>query len=84
MSEFYPGSTTANVTLTGLSGPSGLALDGAGDLYVANNFNGTVSEFYPGHTTADFTLSGFINPRAGPWRLMITMIFTWMILTRIP
>ena len=40
--EFAPGSTTPGATLTGLSYPVALAFDQAGDLYVANNIDGTV------------------------------------------
>ena len=51
MSEFAPGSTTATATLSGLSGPFALTFDAAGNLFVANNSNGTVSEFTPASYT---------------------------------
>ena len=74
VSEFAPGSTTPTATLTGLNGPSGLAVDGNGDLYVANGgiayFNGrtiaytgtTVSKFAPGSMMPSATLTGLSEP----------------------
>ena len=59
--------TTAFATLTGLSGPRALAVDGNGNLFVANNGNGTgttVSEFASGATTPSATLTGLNGPVA--------------------
>jgi DNA-binding beta-propeller fold protein YncE len=55
--------------LTGLSGPSALAFDGAGNLYVANYGDGTVSKFSAaslavGGTTPTATLTGLRKPFA--------------------
>ena len=62
VSEFAPGSTTPTTTLTGVSGPQGLAFDALGDLFVANGGNNTVSEFAPGSTTPTATLAGLSGP----------------------
>ena len=48
-------------TLTGFSGPGGLAFDSAGNLFVANSFNNTVSEVSPTGAIIN-TLSGFDHP----------------------
>src|SRR5262249_12533967 len=50
--------------LTGLNGPSALAVDAAGNLYVANFNGGTVSVFAPGSTAPTATLTGLRNPQA--------------------
>jgi sugar lactone lactonase YvrE len=58
-------STTPTATLTGLAGPTGLAFDAHGNLFVANAGNGsgtTVSEFAPGSTAPTATLTGLHGP----------------------
>ena len=46
VTEFAPGSTTAETTYTsGISHPAALAFDSSGNLYVANEGSSTVSEF---------------------------------------
>jgi len=47
VSKFAPGNTTPSATPTGVSEANGLAFDGNGNLYVANDGNSTVSEFSP-------------------------------------
>ncbi len=56
--------TKPSATLHGLNNPHALAFDDNGNLFVANNGNGTVSEFAPGSTTPKATLSGLKNPGA--------------------
>jgi hypothetical protein len=61
--------TTPGATLTELNGPSALAFDALGNLFVANtgpNGNGgsTVSVFAPGRTTPTTTLAGLSTPNA--------------------
>ena len=51
-------STTPSATLGGgIERPCALAFDTSGNLYVANNGNGTVSRFAPGTTAPDATLT---------------------------
>ena len=45
VSVFAPGSTTPNATLTGLSGPTALAFDSSGNLYVASAGSNSISVF---------------------------------------
>ena len=53
MSFFAPGAITPTATLTGLDSPYGLVLDAAGNLYVANLQNSTISKFAPAYTIND-------------------------------
>ena len=57
-------STTPTATLTGLAGPSAVALDAQGNLYVANEAANTVSVFAPGGTSPTRTLTGVSKPVA--------------------
>ncbi len=61
-------SITPNVTLTGLNGPTAMAFNSSGDLFVANSGftqqGTTVSEFAPGSTTPFATLVGLADPDA--------------------
>ena len=71
--NILPGNYTPNpaFTRTGLLGPSALAFDARGGLYVANTgstgptVNTTVSMFVPGSTTPTRTLTGPASPGAG-------------------
>src|SRR5262249_9176940 len=54
---------TPNATLTGLNRPVALAFDSLGNLFVANNSNGTVSESAP-DATLTATLTGLNFPQA--------------------
>jgi sugar lactone lactonase YvrE len=56
--------TTPIATLSGLDDSSALAFDSSGDLFAANQGNGTVSEIAPGATTPSTTLSGVAYPVA--------------------
>ena len=64
VSKFAPGSTTPSATLTGLNQPSDLAVDSAGNLFVADPFANTVSKFAQGATTPSATLTGLSGPQA--------------------
>ncbi len=61
-----PRSTTPSATLIAGIEPDALAVDGSGNLYVANFGSSTpgttVSVFAPGATTATSTLTGLMNP----------------------
>ena len=46
---------------SGFNGPAGLAFDPAGNLYVANTGNGTVSKVTPAGVVSTFA-SGFLQP----------------------
>ncbi len=52
-----------SATLTGISDPQAMAIDAAGNLYVATYPN-SVSRFAPGATTPNATLTGVNNPTA--------------------
>src|SRR5262249_33870345 len=54
--KFAPGATTPTAVLTGLGAPTYLAIDGADNLYVANN--NAVCKFTPGSLTPSATLTG--------------------------
>jgi hypothetical protein len=45
-------------TITGLNGPSGVAVDANGKIYVANNANGTVTTYTPNGTPTTPTIGG--------------------------
>ena len=50
--EFTPGGVKSVFATAGLNCPIGLAFDSAGDLYAANNTDGTIEKFTPdGHGT---------------------------------
>jgi hypothetical protein len=55
--------TTPTATLSGLTGPTALAFDAHGNLFVANEGGTTVSEFAPGKTSPTATLTGVSAPR---------------------
>jgi hypothetical protein len=55
------GSPTASTFASGFNAPEGLAFDAAGNLYVANYGNGTVSEVTPAGQASRFA-SGFSSP----------------------
>ena len=48
----------------GQNGPDALAVDGSGNVYVANALSGTVSEFPSGSTSVNGTLTGLSSPTA--------------------
>jgi hypothetical protein len=62
------GSTTASLSLGGLTSPRAVAVDGSGNVYIANFGSGgtgtTVSRFTPGSTAASVTLTGLSGPAA--------------------
>jgi hypothetical protein len=55
-------STVASTSYPGLHGPSGVAIDPAGNVYVANRDLDTVSKFTPGSTTPSAILTGLYEP----------------------
>src|SRR5262249_19627301 len=59
---FNPGGTSPKATLTGVEGPTALAFDASGRLYVADTITSAgappVAEFDPGHTFPTNDLSG--------------------------
>jgi len=58
----YNGYTYANSS-SGLAGPSGVAFNSQGDLFVANSSNGTIDEFTPAGVESQF-YSGLGQPEA--------------------
>jgi hypothetical protein len=62
--KFAPGDMTPSATLTGLNGPSALAVDASNNLYVANSGNDTISKFTPGTTAPSAVLTGLNSPNA--------------------
>ena len=56
--------TIPTATLTGLTGPSAVAIDSQGNLYVANITGNTVAKFAPGATTPADIVSGLKEPYA--------------------
>ncbi len=61
LAEVYSNSNASSsqpsAALTGLKGPNSLVFDAAGNLYVANGSDGTVSKFAPGATTPAVTFN---------------------------
>jgi streptogramin lyase len=55
------GGPAITVPITGLDGPTGLAFDSSGNLFVTNNGSGTIQEFGTGGNTTFAT--GLSNPR---------------------
>jgi hypothetical protein len=51
------GTPLVEVITQGIDGPGGMFVDGGGTLYVANQYNKTVTEYPPGQTTPSVTLS---------------------------
>lgn len=49
---------------SGLAAPSGLALDGAGNLYVANYGDNTIMKYTPGGVPSVFATTGLDHPQA--------------------
>jgi hypothetical protein len=52
-----PGTPLVETITQGIDGPGGMFVDDGGTLYVANQYNKTVTEYPPGQTTPSVTLS---------------------------
>ncbi len=62
--EISNGVTSAFIApTTNLNGPTGLAFNSVGDLFVANNGSGDIAEFSPSGTFLKHFASGLSNPR---------------------
>ena len=62
MSQVGDGGGAATPFANGFSNPFGMALDAAGNLYVSNQGNNTVSAVGPGGGAATLFATGFSNP----------------------
>ncbi len=57
VSKYAPGATTPYAVLSGLTAAQALAIDGHGDVFVADSRAGTISEFAPGVLTPGYTVN---------------------------
>jgi len=60
--RFRPDGVGSVFASTGLNAPTGLAFDGAGNLYAANYGNNTIERFTPGGVGSVFASTGLIKP----------------------
>ena len=61
-----PAGVVSTFVSSGLDDPEGLAFDAAGNLYVANDGNNTISEVTPAGAVSTFVSSGLNYPDAWP------------------
>ena len=60
--ELPAGGTPVTLPFSGLNQPGGVAVDGAGDVFVADSFNGRVVELPAGGTPVTLPFSGLFRP----------------------
>ena len=60
--KFTPGGVGSVFANTGLNGPIGLAIDKAGNVYVANYLGDTIEKFNPGGVGSVFANTGLNGP----------------------
>lgn len=65
------GDATPIRTITGLFGPSGLVVDGAGNLWVASQFGNSLERFTPTDTMPSATITGADTLLSGPQALTL-------------
>ena len=61
-----PAGAVSTFVSSGLDQPDGLAFDAAGNLYVANDSNNTISKVTPAGAVSTFVSSGLDDPEAWP------------------
>ena len=64
-SAYVPANPVANLVSSGLSNPSGVAVDGAGNVYFADTANNAIKEWIPTNNTVVTVISTGLNHPAG-------------------